>query len=111
MSGVHFEPSSPPLHVAAASMANTSKVSGGGIPEDATSGRKLANRSPAQKGRVAERKVVRGSTRFNGFAQERSGNTAKWYASVIKVSYYYSLFRHCRYVDGRDFMWAISELM
>ena len=100
-----------PSHAAASSSENTVETSGGAISDNAPSGSKPANRSPAQKVRDDQSKVVRAGNRFDSFAPERSGNTAKWYVSVIEVSQCYSPFCYCRYVDGRDFMWAISELM
>jgi hypothetical protein len=86
MSGVPSVPSSVLSHTAAVSRTNTVKVSGGGIPDSTPSASKPAERSPVQKVRDEESKVVRASNRFNSFAPERSGNTAKWYVSVIGVS-------------------------
>jgi hypothetical protein len=111
MNGVLSVPTSVPSHAAASSGANTVKASGGGIPANAPGGSKPADRSPAQKVRDEKSKAVRAGNRFDSFAPERSGNTVKWYASVTEVSQCHSPFRYCRYVDGRDFMWAISELM
>jgi hypothetical protein len=110
MSGVPSVSISVPSHAATPSTINTVKATGG-VPNNAPKGNKPADRSPAQKVRDEESKAVRASNRFDSFAPERSGNTAKWYDSIIKVLQYYSPFYYSRYVDGRDFMWAISELM
>jgi hypothetical protein len=76
-----------PTFVASAEAAVV-KDSAGGIPDNPPGGSEPAERSPAQKARDEEYKAIRASCRFDSFAPERTGNTAKWCVHTKGMEYY-----------------------
>jgi len=83
MSSVIIGPRNPTvMTMAAATAAKVHETVQPNIPQSAT-----------KKAQDAIYKATLASHRFQSFAPPRNGNTAKWY------------------IDGHDFMWAISELI
>ncbi|KIM27084.1 hypothetical protein M408DRAFT_71698 [Serendipita vermifera MAFF 305830] len=86
-------PPSAPSRAEATTRAEENKAAGRSNTEIGSD--EGATRSPAQLARDAACRAIRAVHRFSSFSPERTGNMVKWYV----------------FVDGHDYMWAISELI